>query len=174
MLSSCFLFFLRESSFHSKKKKKNRVYLYTSCILLLPLQQSEHLSNLLTNLSAQARSLLIPVLLQNDSSLLLFLVKNVRILWLENIYVVVNLKKKKGDNLWTGLEKRAIVSHIWHVAGWVLSSQRNVVNEKRFSQFRSVSRDGGKRKEKEFAVDSSDCGTWSDAEIQEGEQNARW
>lgn len=27
--------------------------------------------------------------------------------------------------------------------------------------------------EKEFAVDSSDCGTWSDAENQGGGQNAR-
>lgn len=51
------------------------------------------------------------------------------------------------------------------------------MNEKHLSQFCSVSHDEKKQKEeeeeKEFAVDSSDCGTRSDAENQGGGQNAR-
>lgn len=51
------------------------------------------------------------------------------------------------------------------------------MNEKHLSQFCSVSHDEKKKlkkkEEKEFAVDSSDCGTWSDAENQGGGQNAR-
>lgn len=152
MLSSCFLsLFLRQSSFHSKKKNwVCSIYLYTSCILLLPLQQSEHLSKLLTNLSAQALSLSIPVLLQYDCFFVFSLLRMSEYLGLKTFMLrLIWKKKKKKDNLWASLKKRAIVSHIWHVAGWVLSSQRNVVNEKHLSQFCSASHDENKKKRKE-------------------------
>lgn len=93
----------------TQKKKKNwvcSIYLYTSCILLLPLQQSEHLSKLLTNLSAQALSLSIPVLLQYDCFFVFSLLRMSEYLGLKTFMLQLIWKKKKKEGQFMGQSEK--------------------------------------------------------------------